>query len=80
MQNIRDNGFDELRALCGGCCSCGTCHVYVDPEYIDKLPPMGEDEDAFLSGSAGRVALSRLSCQLMVTAAIDGARITIAPE
>ncbi|MEO1169773.1 MAG: 2Fe-2S iron-sulfur cluster-binding protein, partial [Pseudomonadota bacterium] len=33
MEVIRDNGFDELLALCGGCCSCATCHVHVDPEF-----------------------------------------------
>jgi 2Fe-2S ferredoxin len=38
MEAIRDNGFDELLALCGGCCSCATCHVHVDPAYADKLP------------------------------------------
>ena len=38
MEVIRDNGFDELLALCGGCCSCATCHVHVDPAFADKLP------------------------------------------
>lgn len=38
MEAIRDNGFDELLALCGGCCSCATCHVHVDAEWTDKLP------------------------------------------
>jgi ferredoxin len=37
MENIRDNGFDELLALCGGCCSCATCHVHVDPEWIEAV-------------------------------------------
>jgi 2Fe-2S ferredoxin len=37
MEVIRDAGFDELLALCGGCCSCATCHVYVDPAFADKL-------------------------------------------
>ncbi|KAI1691339.1 2Fe-2S iron-sulfur cluster binding domain-containing protein [Ditylenchus destructor] len=45
MEVIRDNGFDELLALCGGCCSCATCHVHVDPEFADKLTPMSEDEN-----------------------------------
>ena len=38
MEIIRDNGFDELLALCGGCCSCATCHVFVDPAFTDSLP------------------------------------------
>ena len=37
MENIRDNGFDELLALCGGCCSCATCHVHVDPDWFGRL-------------------------------------------
>ena len=48
MEVIRDNGFDELLALCGGCCSCATCHVHVDPEFADRLPPMSEDEDRYV--------------------------------
>ena len=48
MEAIRDNGFDELLALCGGCCSCATCHVHIDPAFQDKLPAMSEDEDDLL--------------------------------
>ena len=48
MESIRDSGFDELLALCGGCCSCATCHVHVDPAFFDKLPPISEDEDDLL--------------------------------
>ena len=46
MENIRDAGFDELLALCGGCCSCATCHVHVDPAFADLLPKMSADEAA----------------------------------
>ena len=80
MENIRDNGFDELLALCGGCCSCATCHVHVDPEFADKLEPMGEDENDLLDSSDHRDATSRLSCQLHMTDALDGLRVTIAEE
>jgi 2Fe-2S ferredoxin len=45
MENIREHGFDELLALCGGCLSCATCHVHVDPEWFGKLKPMSADED-----------------------------------
>ena len=41
MENIRDNGFDELLALCGGCCSCATCHVHVDADWFGRLKPRG---------------------------------------
>jgi 2Fe-2S ferredoxin len=80
MEVIRDAGFDELLALCGGCCSCATCHVYVDPAFTDKLPAMSEDENDLLDSSDHRTAESRLSCQIPVTDAVDGLRVTIAPE
>ncbi|HEX2763416.1 MAG TPA: 2Fe-2S iron-sulfur cluster-binding protein [Allosphingosinicella sp.] len=80
MENIRDAGFDELLALCGGCCSCATCHVYVDPEWLPALPPMGTDEDDLLDSSSERRPNSRLSCQIELDQALDGLRVTIAPE
>lgn len=80
MEAIRDNGFDELLALCGGCCSCATCHVHVDPAFADKLATMSEDEDDLLESSDHRAPTSRLSCQLPFTAALDGLKVTIAPE
>lgn len=80
MDAIRDDGVGELSALCGGCCSCATCHVYVDPEFADRLPPVSEDEDALLSGSNHRTQTSRLSCQIRVRDSLDGLRLTIAPE
>ena len=80
MEAIRDNGFDELLALCGGCCSCATCHIHVDPAFADKLPKISEDEDDLLESSDHRSATSRLSCQIPFTAELDGLHVTIAPE
>jgi 2Fe-2S ferredoxin len=80
MEVIRDGGIDELLALCGGCCSCATCHVHVDPAFADKLPTMGPDEDDLLDSTADRDATSRLSCQIPFTAALDGLRVRIAEE
>lgn len=80
MEVIRDNGFDELLALCGGCCSCATCHVYVDADFAGALPAMSEDENDLLDSSDHRTDASRLSCQLTLTDALDGLRVTIAPE
>lgn len=80
MEVIRDNGFDELLALCGGCCSCATCHVHIDPAFADKLPPMSEDENDLLDSSEHRDDTSRLSCQIPVTDALEGCRVTIAQE
>ena len=80
MENIRDNGFDELLALCGGCCSCATCHVHVDPSFADRLEPMSEDENDLLDSSDHRNEFSRLSCQVQMTDALDGLKVTIAAE
>ena len=80
MEAIRDNGFDELLALCGGCCSCATCHVHVDPAFADKLPPMSEDEDDLLESSDHRNEASRLSCQIPFGSELDGLKVTIAAE
>ncbi|MCJ2185549.1 2Fe-2S iron-sulfur cluster-binding protein [Novosphingobium beihaiensis] len=80
MENIRDGGFDDLLALCGGCCSCATCHVHFDPAYMDKLPEMSEDENDLLDSSDHRNEYSRLSCQIPVTSALEGCKVTIAQE
>ena len=80
MEAIRDNGFDELLALCGGCCSCATCHVHVDPEFFGKLPPISEDEDDLLDSSGDRDEWSRLGCQIPFTADLDGLKVRIAQE
>lgn len=80
METIRDNGFDELLALCGGCCSCATCHVHVDPAFKDKLPEMSEDENDLLDSSEHRDENSRLSCQIPISADLDGLTVTIAQE
>lgn len=80
MEIIRDDGFDELLALCGGCCSCATCHVHVDVAYVSKLPELGEDEDDLLDSSDHRNETSRLSCQIEMTDELDGVTVTIAQE
>ena len=80
MEAIRDAGIDEILALCGGCCSCATCHVHVDPEFAAKLPKMSPDEDDLLDSTSDRDANSRLSCQIELTDALDGLRVTIAAE
>ena len=80
MEVIRDAGIDELLALCGGCCSCATCHVHVDPDFLNRLPTMSEDENDLLDSSDDRNETSRLSCQVPFEAALDGLRVTIARE
>jgi 2Fe-2S ferredoxin len=80
MEVIRNCGFEEMLALCGGGCSCATCHVHVDASFVDKLPAVSEDESDLLDSSEHRNETSRLSCQIPLTAALDGLRVKIAPE
>jgi ferredoxin, 2Fe-2S len=61
-------------------CSCATCHVYVDPEWLPKLPAAMSDETDMLGDLISRRANSRLSCQITVTDALSGLAVTIAPE
>lgn len=78
MEIIRGAGFDELLAICGGNCSCATCHVYVESETT--LPPPSEDEQDLLEASSHRTDQSRLSCQIRFDETLDGLRVRIAPE
>lgn len=80
MEIIRDAGFDELLALCGGCCSCATCHIHVDAAFADTINPMSEDENDLLDSSDHRDERSRLSCQIPFSDALDGLKVTIAQE
>jgi 2Fe-2S ferredoxin len=80
MEVIRDAGIDEILALCGGCCSCATCHIHVDPEFAAKLKPMSEDENDLLDSTSDRDEFSRLSCQIELTDGLDGLKVKIAAE
>lgn len=79
MEAIRGNGFDELLASCGGCCSCATCHVIVDGGSSVALAAISADEDTLLDGSDHREEGSRLSCQIPLGNALDGLKLRIAP-
>ncbi len=79
MQAIRDAGLDDLQAVCGGSCSCATCQVYFEPGDLAFLPAMTVDERELLEGSSAFRPGSRLSCQIPVSEALDGMRVTIAP-
>ncbi|MGC5798291.1 2Fe-2S iron-sulfur cluster-binding protein [Sphingomonas sp. NFX23] len=80
MEVIRDAGIDEILALCGGCCSCATCHIHVDPDFAAKLKPMTEDENDLLDSTSDRDEFSRLSCQIELTDGLDGLKVKIAAE
>ena len=80
MQTAITQGIDGIVGECGGSAMCATCHVYVDPAFADSLPAMSEDENDLLDSSDHRNDTSRLSCQVVLTDALDGLRVTIAPE
>lgn len=80
MENIRDAGFDELLALCGGCCSCATCHVHVEAGASAELSAMSEDENDLLDSTTHRDHSSRLSCQILFSDALNGLRVRISAE
>ncbi|PZU64596.1 2Fe-2S iron-sulfur cluster-binding protein [Sphingobium sp.] len=80
MEIAREAGLDELMALCGGCCSCATCHIYVEDGPIGRLSQMTSDEDDLLDSSEHRDARSRLACQIIYSNALAGLRMRIAPE
>ncbi len=73
MEGAIKNNIDGIVAECGGNCQCGTCHVYVEPQFLDRLKPMQEDENEMLNTTAcPRQPNSRLGCQIEVTRALDG--------
>jgi 2Fe-2S ferredoxin len=73
MSGATNNGISGIVGECGGFCSCATCHIYIDEAWAEKLPPMTEHEDEMLEGTASeRKSTSRLSCQVKVTAELDG--------
>lgn len=78
--NLKRGGMDEVLGLCGGCASCGTCHVYVAEDWVNRLPPIQDEEETILAFSDWRQPNSRLSCQIKVTDALDGLCVTVAPE
>jgi 2Fe-2S ferredoxin len=73
MQGAVQNGVEGIVAECGGGLACATCHCYVDPAWFAKLPAASEAEVQMLDSAANdRKSNSRLSCQINVTAELDG--------
>ena len=77
---LKGGGIDEVLGLCGGFASCGTCHVHVAEDWLQRLPPMQADEDELLGYSDWRQPNSRLACQILFTDDLDGIALTVAPE
>jgi len=79
MEIIKDYEL-PLKAECGGACCCATCHVYVHEDWVDKLYEMRDEEEDMLDEAMGEVtANSRLSCQILMSEALNGLKVTIAP-
>jgi len=80
MENLRELDYG-VAAICGGMCSCGTCHIHVDAEWAEKLPPAMHDERELLVELAHyEPQRSRLACQIEFTTELAGLRVTIAPD
>ena len=74
MRGAVDNNVPGIDADCGGECACATCHVYIDPAWMERIgtPPRGSQEESMLSFAAVAEPNSRLSCQLTMSEALDG--------
>jgi 2Fe-2S ferredoxin len=72
MEAALKNGVSGIEADCGGACSCATCHVFIAPEWMDKIPPKEDMEDAMLEFALDLRDESRLSCQILLTENLDG--------
>ena len=81
MRGAVDNNIPGIDADCGGECACATCHVYVEPEWLDKtgLPEPGSQEASMLSFAAVAQPNSRLSCQIRMRTELDGLTVKM-PE
>ena len=78
MEIIRDWGVN-IKAECGGACACATCHVYVAPQWLGKLHPANDEEHDMLDNAFSVHDNSRLSCQILMSEALNGLKITLAP-
>jgi len=79
METLRELDYG-VAAICGGMCSCATCHVYVDPQWVSKLPAPMSDERELLTELSHHESNSRLSCQIEFTPELAGLKVTIAPD
>ncbi|MEM7357980.1 MAG: 2Fe-2S iron-sulfur cluster-binding protein [Pseudomonadota bacterium] len=78
MEILRDEGYEEIMAMCGGCCSCATCHVHIASDQHDRLPVIEEDEEMLIELADNYdPAQSRLSCQIELSDELDGLKVQI---
>ena len=79
MEVMRDWGLD-IKAECGGSCTCATCHVWVDPQWAGRLPGPSDDEEDLIYSTLDQKPTSRLSCQIILNDALDGLTLTLTPS
>ncbi|HUN75198.1 MAG TPA: 2Fe-2S iron-sulfur cluster-binding protein [Steroidobacteraceae bacterium] len=79
METLRELDYG-VAAICGGMCSCATCHIYVDPQWLDRVPAAMSDERELITELAHHESNSRLSCQIEFTSELAGLKVTIAPD
>tara|TARA_E500000081_G_scaffold150135_1_gene178176 strand:- start:655 stop:975 length:321 start_codon:yes stop_codon:yes gene_type:complete len=75
MECAKKNDIHEIEADCGGGCSCATCHVYIEKEWIDKIKEPSEMEEDMLDFALNVKSNSRLSCQIKLETNLDGLTI-----
>jgi ferredoxin, 2Fe-2S len=80
MEAARQHRIEGVVAQCGGACACATCHVYVDPAWAPKLEPPEDMEEGMLENAWEPRENSRLSCQIHITADMDGMQVTVPPR
>ena len=79
MEAARQNGVPGVDGDCGGACACATCHVHVDPDWFERTGPANEEEADLLEFANDPAATSRLSCQMKLSAALDGLIVRTPP-
>lgn len=79
MEVMRDWGLD-IKAECGGACSCATCHVWVDHDWAGRLPRPSDDEEDLIYSTLDQKPNSRLSCQIILNDGLDGLKLTLTPS
>ncbi len=80
LLEVGQNAGLPLEGTCEGQMACSTCHVIVTPEWFDKLAPASDDEEDMLDLAAGVTRTSRLSCQIVLTDALDGLEVRVPEE
>ena len=80
MEGATLNMVPGVEGICGGICSCATCHCYIPDEWTDRIPELSEGEALMLESASHRRPDSRLGCQIPVTADMDGMRVVLPVE